>query len=231
MAFIVRNPSAFPFDLSDDYLQLTISPGESVDLEEIYRHDQLYYSSLPPGGALWLAVNSGGLIRRDDADTLDIAISRAFYDAIWRYSPDQGQKEALVGTVPIPSSTNRYVTELDFGVPSFVQTTDDTLTILHQVDIPENSMALCQTWIVAARTAGALGNVGDCGSFIRIGTIRNVANSLSLMQVESAYTYRMQKNWNIVWSTLGTALIIQVKGSLGNTINWQGKTRLQIEKF
>jgi len=231
MAFIVRNPSAFSYELSDDFLQLTISSGESIDLEGIYRHDQLYYSSQPPVGALWLAITSGGLVRRDDADLTNVPIGNAFYDAVWRYSPDQGQKEALVGTVPIPSASNRYVTELDFGVPSYVQTTDNALTLLYQVEIPENSVALCQTWIVAARTSGAFGAVGDCGSFIRIGTVRNIANSVSLMQIESAYTYRNQKHWNVEWGTLGSKLLIQVKGSLDNTINWQGKTRLQIEKF
>lgn len=231
MTFIVRNPNATSFDLFDDEISLSVGAGEAIDLEAIFSHEQLYYSSLPPVGGLWLAISSGNLVRRNDINTLDIPIVKAFYDPVWRYAPDQGQKEALVGTVPIPSSTNRYVTELDFGVPSFVQTTDAAVTLLYQVVIPDNSLALCQAWVVAARAGGTQGSAGDSGNFIRIGTVKNVASTVSLYQIESAYTYRDQKSWQVIFGTSGNLLLIQVKGTAGNTVNWQGKTRLQIENF
>ena len=165
--FIVKNSGVTVFHLQDDFLSLDIQPGESVDLEAIFSHEQLYYSSLPPSGALWLSIANGLLDRRDNNDTITIPIPIAFYDPVWRYSPNQGQWEALVGTVPIPSSINRYVTEQDFGIGSIVQTIDDTPQTLYQIPVPLNSSMLLQTWVTSARTSGTDGNIGDIGNFIK----------------------------------------------------------------
>lgn len=229
--FIVKNSGLTLFTLQDDFLSLDIQPGESVDLEAIFSHDQLYYSSLPPNGALWNAIAGGGLDRRDDTNTITIPIPIAFYDPVWRYSPNQGQWEALVGTVPIPSSINRYVTEADFGYASSIQTTDDTPTLLYQITVPLNSTMLIQSWVTSARTAGSSGTVGDVGNFIKIGTVKNVGNVVSLKVVESAYTYRDQKSWQVFLETSGTDVNVMVKGAVNNTINWSGKTRNQVQTF
>jgi len=228
--FIVKNFGVTMFALQDDYLSLEIQSGESVDLESIFSHEQLYYSSLPPSGALWNAIASGSLTRRDDSDTISVPIPIAFYDPVWRYSPNQGQWEALVGTVPIPSSLNRYVTEADFGYASTIQTMDDTPDTLYQIAVPLNSTMLIQTWVTAARTAGTSGSLGDVGNFIKIGTVKNIGNVLSLKLVESAYTYRDQP-WLVFMDTNGTNVRVRVKGTLNNTINWSGKTRSQVQAF
>lgn len=228
--FIIKNHGVATFTLQDDYLSLAIQSGEAVDLESIFSHEQLYYSSLPPSGALWDAIASGALTRRDDSDTLDIPIPIAFYDPVWRYSPNQGQWEALVGTVPIPSSINRYVTEADFGYASSIQTSDDTASTLYHLAVPLNSTMLIQTWVTAARTAGTAGNIGDAGNFIKIGTVKNIGNMLYLKLVESAYTYRDQP-WLVFLDTDGTDVRVRVKGTLNNTINWSGKTRSQVQTF
>jgi hypothetical protein len=216
--FIVKNLGGTTVTLQDNYICLDIQAGESVDLEAIFSHEQLYYSSLPPTGALWTAINTATIVRRNDLDTITIPISDAFYDPVWRYAPDRGQWEALVGTVPIPSSTNRYVTEADFGYASTVQTVDDIPQTLYEIEAPENSIMLLQTWVTAARTTGGMGNIGDSDSFIRIGTIKNVGNVLSLKIEESAYTN-------------GTKVRIRVRGALNNTISWSGKTRTQVQTF
>jgi len=228
--FIIKNLGVTMFTLQDDYLSLEVQVGESVDLEAIFSHEQLYYSSLPPTGALWNAIASGGLIRRDDSDTITIPIPIAFYDPVWRYSPNQGQWEALVGTVPIPSSINRYVTEADFGYASDIQTLDEVPKTLYQIVVPLNSTMLIQTWVTAARTSGTAGNIGDSGTFIKIGTVKNIGNVLSLKLVESAYTYRDQ-SWLVFLDTTGTDVRVRVKGSLNNTVNWSGKTRSQVQTF
>lgn len=228
--FIVKNLGVATVTLQDDYINLDIQAGESVDLEAIFSHEQLYYSSLPPTGALWVAINTAVITRRDDTDTSNIPIADAFYDPVWRYAPDRGQWEALVGTVPIPSSTNRYVTEADFGYASTVQTVDDTPQTLYEVEVPEDSIMLLQTWVTAARTTGGMGNVGDSDSFIKIGTIKNVGNVLSLKIEESAYTYRDQP-WIVFLDTNGTKARVRVRGALNNTISWSGKTRTQTQTF
>ena len=226
--FIVKNTDISPFVLQDDHVYLEIQAGESVDLEAIFSHEQLYYSSLSPTGGLWLAIISSNLVRRDDTDISDVPIATAFYDAVWRYAPDQGQKEALVGTVPIPSSTNRYVTEADFGIASSVETTDNIPKVLYEVTIPTNSIALVQTWVTAARITGN-GSAGDAGCFVRLATIKNVNDVLSLKVVESVYTYRDQALWHISIDTNLTKARVLVQGSLNTTILWSGKTRHQIQ--
>jgi hypothetical protein len=229
--FIVKNTGVIPFTLQDDFISLDIQAGESVDLEAIFSHDQLYYSSLPPTGALWLAIANGLLDRRDNADTLTIPIPIAFYDPVWRYSPNEGQWQALVGTVPIPSSTNRYVTEQDFGIASSIQTNDDIPTTLYHIPVPLNCSMLIQSWVTSARTAGTSGNIGDCGNFIKIGTVKNIGNVLSLKIVESAYTFRDQITWLVFFDTDGTDVRVRVRGALNNVINWSGKTRTQVQTF
>ena len=219
------------FHLQDDFLSLDIQPGESVDLEAIFSHEQLYYSSLPPSGALWLSIANGLLDRRDNNDTITIPIPIAFYDPVWRYSPNQGQWEALVGTVPIPSSINRYVTEQDFGIGSIVQTIDDTPQTLYQIPVPLNSSMLLQTWVTSARTSGTDGNIGDIGNFIKIGTVKNIGNVIQLKIVESAYTYRDQISWIVFFDIDAGDVRVRVRGANNNTINWSGKTRHQIQTF
>lgn len=228
--FVVKNLGVAPVTLQDNYIYLEIQAGESVDLEAIFNHEQLYYSSLPPIGALWTAINSATIVRRNDLDTVTIPAVDAFYDPVWRYSPNQGQWEALVGTVPIPSSINRYVTEADFGIASTVQTVDDIPQTLYEIAVPLNSIMLLQTWVTAARTTGGMGNVGDSDSFIKIGTVKNVGNVLSLKLMESAYTYRDQP-WIVFLDTDGTNIRVRVKGTINNTIMWSGKTRNQIQTF
>ncbi len=226
--FIVKNGGIDSFLLQDAFISLVIQSGESVDLEAIFSHEQLYYSSLATG-ALWLSITSGSLLRRDNSDTVDIPIASAFYDAVWRYSPNQGQWEALVGTVPIPSSDNKYVTEADFGIFSTIQTFDASPETLYEAQVPLNSVMLLQTWVTAARNSG-LGSVGDSATLIKVGTIKNVANVLSLKLVESAYTYRDQQ-WLVFLDTFNDQVRVRVKGSLATTITWSGKTRSQVQVF
>lgn len=231
MSFIVKNSGVTLFTLQDDFISLEIQAGESVDLEAIFSHEQLYYSALPPNGALWLSIANGLLDRRNDADTITIPIPIAFYDPVWRYSPNQGQWEALVGTVPIPSSTNRYVTEQDFGIGSSIQTIDDIPQTLYAREVPLNSTMLVQSWVTSARTGGTNGNVGDCGNFIKIGTVKNIGNVISLKIVESAYTYRDQITWLVFLDINGIDVRVRVKGAVNNIINWSGKTRSQVQTF
>lgn len=231
MAFIVKNPSSGVFTLKDTFLFLEIQPGEEVDLEGIFTHEQLYYSSLEPQ-ALWTAINISALIRRsNDLVPIDVPIDIAFYDPVWRYSPDRGQWEALVGTVPIPSSTNRYVTEADFGFGSTVKTTDNVEKVLYEIEVPNNCVMMLQTWVTAARESGLKGQLGDSGAFIKIGTVKNISGILSLNLVESAYTFRDQPSWLVKMDVLGTKARVKVQGAMENTINWTGKTRNQVQRF
>ena len=116
MPFIIRNGSnSVPFTLQDQYLDLIIAADEHVDLEQVFQEDQLYMSSVSPN-ALYTAINNGNIVRRNDADSADIAIVNAFDDAIWRWSPTREQKEALVGQPLSPNSTNKYLTQGVFSL-------------------------------------------------------------------------------------------------------------------
>jgi len=231
MAFIVKNPTIGVVTLNDSFLYLEMQAGEEIDLEGIFQHEQLYYSSLEPQ-ALWSAINTGQLVRRsNDPIPSDVPVESAFYDPVWRYAPDQGQKEALVGTVPIPSSHNRYVTEADFGFGSTIKTTDGIEKVLYEIEVPDNSMMMLQTWVTAARESGLRGQIGDAGAFIKIGTVKNIGGTLSLNMVESAYTFRDQPTWRVNLDILGTKARVKVQGAAENTINWTGKTRDQLQKF
>jgi hypothetical protein len=120
MPFIVRNGSnTTPFSLQDQYLDLILAADEHVDLEQVFPEDSLYMSSVSPN-ALWSAIQSGDIVRRNDADSADIAAVNAFDDAIWRWSPTRQQKEALVGQPLSPSSINKYLTQGVFSLKAKV---------------------------------------------------------------------------------------------------------------
>lgn len=235
--FLVRNPSATTFHLKDDFLDLVFAPlSAALDLEVFFDPDDLR-SSAQPGSALYLALSNGDLLRRNNTNTADIPFgpgtgpNTALYDPFWLYSPDEGQKEALVGTVPIPSATNRYVTELDYGVPSTVTTTDATPTLLYTLAVPNNSVMLIHTKVVAARTGGLSGTTGDGATFLRVGAVRNIGGVLSVDVVESAFTFRSQTSWSVIIEVSGLNCNIMVKGSTSNTVVWYGKTAGQLQVF
>lgn len=116
MPFIIRNVSStVAFQLQDQYVDLLVAPSEHVDLEQVFPEDSLYMSSVSPN-ALYTAIQSGNIVRRNDADNADIAAVNAFDDAIWRWSPTRGQKEALVGTHPTPSASKPYLTQGIFSI-------------------------------------------------------------------------------------------------------------------
>ena len=126
MSFIVRNASAVvPFQLKDDFIDVTLAPAEHADLESIFAEDQLYMSSVSPY-ALYTAITNGSIIRRNETETADIPAVNAFDDAIWRWSPTRGQKEALAGTYGTPGAANAYYTFTD---PTLERVKGEVLTV------------------------------------------------------------------------------------------------------
>lgn len=112
MSFIVRNPNAVAFTLADADIFLVFAPSETgVDLENLFSWEKLYRSAT--AGALLSAINSGNLIRRNSANTADVASANAFDDSIWRWQLTKSEKESLVGTEGTPSPSNPFVTSDD----------------------------------------------------------------------------------------------------------------------
>ncbi len=227
--FFVKNQNTFIAHLKDNYINIEIQVDEVVDLEAIFSHEQLYYSS-QPNNALWDAIENGLIVRRDNLNVLDISKDLAFYDAIWRYSPNQGQWEALVGTVPIPSATNRYVTEADFGTATSVQTIGNVPEILYEVEVPTNSTMFLQSQVLAVKISGNSGSFGDSASFIKICVIKNIDNMLSLKVVESSYTFRDQE-WQVFFETIGNKTFVYVQGAIDTTVNWSGLSNNKRQSF
>jgi hypothetical protein len=117
MSFRVKNPGGSAVQIVDDYIDITLAAGETQDIELMYPGELWRYTfaaqNVTGGGSLLAAINNGDVVRRDDADTTDIAIANAFDDAIWLWHPTKGQWQAFVGSYGTPSSSNVYVTTDD----------------------------------------------------------------------------------------------------------------------
>ena len=120
MSFLVKNYGGTAVQLRDDYIDITIGAGETVDIESIYQGELWRFTfsaqSVTGGGALLTALTNGDVVRRNVADTADIAWSDVpgpLDDAIWLWHLTKQYYQALAGSTGTPDVTNVYVTTTD----------------------------------------------------------------------------------------------------------------------
>lgn len=103
-----------------------------------------------------------------------------------------------------------------------VETTDDAVTALLRVNVPEGKTVMLQAHIVCRRTGGNAGTDGDSAYYVLTGAYKNIGGVLSGIGSPDLYGGEDQSAWNVGFSTSTTFAVVTVKGAVNNNVTWEG---------
>lgn len=104
-----------------------------------------------------------------------------------------------------------------------VTTTDAVATTLSTITTATDTTMQISVTVIGRRTGGsAAGAVGDAVSQQRTFTVKNVAGVVTLVQIQSDYSFSEQGLVGIQTPVIsGTNVLIQVKGKANATVDWK----------
>lgn len=105
---------------------------------------------------------------------------------------------------------------------SKITTTDATNTEIFSVLVDTNKTVMIQASIVARRTGGGSGTVGDSAWYFLLGAYKNIGGVLTGIGAPSLTGGEDQAGWNVSFTSAGSNAIVQVTGAAGNNITWEG---------
>ena len=110
-----------------------------------------------------------------------------------------------------------------------VETTDATVTTLITLPLDDNASYQIVANVVARRTGGSAGAVGDGASYRIIGTFRRVsAGSATLIgSLTVSHSAESQGAWNCTLTVSGNDVILTVVGAVNNNVTWGGIVTMQ----
>lgn len=103
-----------------------------------------------------------------------------------------------------------------------ITTEDDSITRLFGVNTDSNRSYLVSAYIVARRTGGSAGSVGDSAWYVLNGGYKNIDGTLSAIGVPSLFGDEDVSAWNVGFSTTGTQIDVTVKGDTNYDVAWRG---------
>jgi hypothetical protein len=100
-------------------------------------------------------------------------------------------------------------------------TTDATPTTLQRIATNDSRSVYIEAIVVARRTGGSSGAVGDTAWYKISGGFKNIAGSI--YQIGSTVTDggEDQAGWGVAFAASGTDIIIVATGAAGNNITWE----------
>jgi len=101
-----------------------------------------------------------------------------------------------------------------------VATTDATATTLQSITVPTDSSLLLQVQVVGRRTGGSAGANGDAVVYIRTARFKNIAGTVTMLNLQSDYTSEDQPLWNATLDVSGVSARIRVTGAANNNVTW-----------
>lgn len=101
-----------------------------------------------------------------------------------------------------------------------VSTSDATNTEIWSIPVILNSCALVKVFVQALRTGGSGGSAGDTGIWEKTFKVKNIANVVTIVDIQSDYTSEDQTIWDVIPQVSGTNLSLKVKGSVNNNVIW-----------
>lgn len=109
-----------------------------------------------------------------------------------------------------------------------VGTTNGSDVIAHSLGIPEDSVVMWEVDVLARRTGGSGGSVGDCGAFKRTGKFKNVGGVVTLDKVQTDFTSSDQGSWKVSFDVTGGNGEVVIRGAVNNNITWTISSKLNI---
>lgn len=167
--------------------------------------------------------------------TLSNGVTATFKDTLFTLQDDADITKQLIFSLGgISTATTRTITIPDYSGSivlrdntsrSTVTTTNTTATTIQTVATVAGESYLVEVRFISKKTAGTgAGVVGDSNTYIRTFKAKNVGGTLTLSSIQSDYTLEDINAHNVSVTTSGTNILLQVIGSLNNTVNWVSYT-------
>lgn len=109
-----------------------------------------------------------------------------------------------------------------------VRTTDSTVTALIRTEIPEGKTVMLECMVVARRTGGSAGSVGDSAFYRLTGAYKNISGVLTGIGSPNLIGGEDQAAWDLGFSTSGTYAVVAVTGANNNNITWEGTLSIYV---
>lgn len=103
-----------------------------------------------------------------------------------------------------------------------VKTADATATALMRTSVADGKAVMLQCNVVARRTGGISGAVGDSAFYVLTGAYKNISGVLTGIGTPDLIGGEDQAGWNVGFTSSGTDAVVIVTGAAGNDITWEG---------
>lgn len=107
-------------------------------------------------------------------------------------------------------------------VTAKVKTTDATVTPLLRTKVANGKTVMIQAYIVARRTGGSAGTVGDSAFYILTGAYKNISGVMTGIGTPDLVAGEDQAGWNVAFTSSGIDAVVTVAGAANNEITWEG---------
>ena len=101
-----------------------------------------------------------------------------------------------------------------------IKTTDNAVTAALRIDLEEGHSMMVQANIVARRTGGSAGAIGDSAFYYLLGAYKNIGGTLTGIGTPTLYGGEDQAAWNVGFSSSGSQIIVTVAGDTNNEVTW-----------
>lgn len=101
-----------------------------------------------------------------------------------------------------------------------VTTTDASTTAVMRIAVDNNTTMMIVANIVARRTGGSSGSVGDSAFYTLTGAYKNINGALTGIGTPALIGGEDQSAWNVGFTTDGVNAVVTVLGAAGNEIKW-----------
>lgn len=103
-----------------------------------------------------------------------------------------------------------------------LKTTDATPTGIVRIPVEEGKTVMIRADVVARRTGGIAGLVGDSAWYTLSGAYKNIAGVLTGIGTPDLIGGEDQSGWDLSFSSSGTFAVIVATGAVNNNITWEG---------
>lgn len=102
-----------------------------------------------------------------------------------------------------------------------VTTTDNTVTAIIRTKVADGKTVMLVANIVARRTGGSSGTVGDSAWYTLSGAYKNVGGVMTGIGTPDLIGGEDQAGWNVGFTSSGTDAVVTVQGAANNDITWE----------
>jgi len=110
-----------------------------------------------------------------------------------------------------------------------IGTNSATPTLIHSVDIEEDSTILIEVKTVIRRTGGGSGSAADSGGMVKRGVWKRNGSSIPELvgNVQQDFAVQDQEDWDVDFEIISSGININALGTVDNIISWHNLITVQ----